>query len=151
MLWWQQLTILITGLLGLISLVLGIYWAVVKDLSFYKPSRIFNPIGVFVYVDGIVIGLFWFLTAILIFYFNDWPVFILTYTAFWFIRSLGEVQYWINQQFAGNGLEKAADYPLNRYIKGKALWVTFQIFWQVIAAFLLVALIYQLKLLIPGL
>ncbi|MDD3999184.1 MAG: hypothetical protein PHR98_03755 [Candidatus Shapirobacteria bacterium] len=96
----------------------------------FGKSLIFFWLGIFVWGDAVVIGLFWFLISLICFLLKDWILFLLIISTFWIVRSLGEIIYWINQQFSPiirNPPETLFGYKL---FKNDSIWFIYQVFWQ---------------------
>ena len=68
-----------------------------KNKQFYSDTFFLWPLGIYVWGDGLVLGLFWMLSAIIFLFIS--PINILRfYLLFLAIRSAYEVIYWLNHQ-----------------------------------------------------
>jgi len=123
------------------AILAGWHFAVRKNLSFY-PSRYFLLLGAFVWIDAVILGIFWLITALIFLIIEDWRLWMITVSSFWLIRSLGEIHYWLLQQFAAKPLDDPHKYWMSQYFRGKAVWIYYQVTWQVMAVTSLVSLIY---------
>lgn len=91
-------------LLSLVVFALGIaIFFVAKRKSqqhqFYSDTSWLIPMGIFVWGDGLVLGVFWSLVGLAI-PFISWITLFRVYVLFYTIRSAYEVVYWINHQVA---------------------------------------------------
>lgn len=91
------------------------------------------PLGIFVWADALVLSLFWLtLFGISFFYGDKW--FLLSgISAFWLVRSLGEVNYWMLQQFIKPTTNEPHKLWGNRLHKGDDIWIGYQVTWQSVA------------------
>lgn len=134
----------ITGtLLSLIILRLSYHQVVIKKNP-YGLTRWLFPLGIFVWADGLVISLFWLVLSLLTFFLRS-PWFLLAaLSLFWLVRSFGEIIYWLLQQF----IQPKANSPHvlwgNRWYKGDALWIGYQVAWQCVAVISGLGLAYSL-------
>jgi hypothetical protein len=129
------------GIAALAAAVLGTYESAVRKNPFHETPYLL-PMGIFVWGDAGVIGLFWFVSSVLSWILTDWWLFLLLASLFWIVRSLGEVIYWLNQQFSTlnrNPPERMRGY---RWIGNDSIWFVYQIAWQCVMVFALAASIY---------
>lgn len=120
-------------------LLLGIYFSS-KQKSF-QETKFLGLMGVFVWGDAPLIALFWFAASLLVFFLRDLYLFFLIVSVFWAVRSLGEVIYWINQQFSAlkrNPPEKLFGYS---FFKNESIWFVYQLYWQIV---LVVSIIFSI-------
>jgi hypothetical protein len=112
-----------------------------KDTIFGLTRSLFF-IGSFVWGDAVVFSLFWLLVSILCFWLNNWYLFLLFHSVFWTVRAAGETLYWLNQQFST--LERNPPHTLIgfRFFRNDSIWFVYQIFWQCITVFGIIASIY---------
>ncbi len=68
------------------------------------------PFGSFVWEDLLVFSLFNLLSIFAILIVRDWRVGLLVFLVFWVVRNIGEVIYWLFQQFC-----QPTVYPHNQY------------------------------------
>ncbi|HSX08747.1 MAG TPA: hypothetical protein VLF93_01180 [Candidatus Saccharimonadales bacterium] len=100
-------------------------------------------IGIFVWADAVVFGLFWFLASLFVlFIFRSWLLFLLIFSVFYLVRSIGETIYWFNQQFSH--LERNPPHTLIGYrlFKDDSLWFVYQMWWQCIIVISVITTIY---------
>lgn len=92
--------------------------------------------------DLLVIGPFWFLVSIISVLMNNWILFLLFISLFWVIRSLGEMVYWLNEQFAYTKRNPPPTLSFHKLVQGDAIWFIYQLFWQAVFVFSAVITIY---------
>jgi hypothetical protein len=136
--------------------MLGVFNLGVFLLSFYQCRVKSNnlgvtffllPLGIFVWADGVVFGLFWAFSSLVALLLKDWLLLLLIFSVFWLVRSLGETIYYFNQQFAsvkrmpGN---KLPGYGLFR--DEYTIWFVYQIVCQVISVVSIITTVYLFNL-----
>ncbi len=142
-----QIIISIFGLISLLVAFKGILELSTKK-NHFKKTRFLFWLGIFVWGDAVILGIFWFLVSLICILLSDWIIFFLVVSIFWVIRSFGEIIYWINQQFS----------PVNRnppknlfgYIlfNNESIWYAYQVFWQCIMVIAIICSIYFTNFLI---
>lgn len=119
------------------------YFACQDESQILKsPWRLCEVFGSFVWADHIILGPFWMLISLACFLLQDVLLFLLIFSAFWLVRSSGEVLYWFLQQFHPRAGNEPEQYWINRHAPGEAVWFLHQIFWQCIAVLALILTIY---------
>lgn len=109
-----------------------------------QPSPFFLPLGAFVWADAVVFGLFWLLVAGWCLLIGDWLLFFLIGAVFWSVRSLGEMIYWLNQQFSNIDRNPPEKFKfLFKFFPNDSVWFVYQIFWQCV---LVISLVVSVKL-----
>src|SRR5215475_6501622 len=103
---WQTIFVALYGFLGLFLSIKGFIESHRREKVHHETILLF-PLGIFVWGDAVVFGMFWFLTAAVSLLLADWTLFLLIISVFWLVRSLGETFYWFHQQFS----------PLDRWPK----------------------------------
>ncbi len=142
---WQKILILTWGILSLLFFIKGFIESKEKKNSFSK-TPLLSVFGIFVWGDAVIFGLFWIFSSITIILLNDWLLFPLILSVFWFVRSLGETIYWLNQQFSPikrNPPENLLGY---RYFKNDSIWFIYQTIWQCITIISIISTIYFVKI-----
>lgn len=129
---------------------------VVFGLSYYQCSRRNNnlgityfllPLGIFVWADGVIFGLFWSFAALVSLLLQDWILFWLIFSVFWLVRSAGETIYYFNQQFSPIKRMKGPEMPGYKIFKDEyTIWFVYQITCQVITVVSIIATVYLFKL-----
>lgn len=134
--------ILVYGLISLSVMVKGFVEVYKKDNAFGGGSVLLFLLGIFVWGDAVILGLFWILTVISCLLLKDWTLFLLVISLFWMVRSFGEIVYWISQQFSPimrNPPENLMGYG---WFKNDSIWFVYQVFWQCLLVVSIVASIY---------
>lgn len=148
---WQQKIIL-----------LFIIWATAGFLTSIKKvsagqnlgySVAYYLLGAFVWADLAVFGPFWILYGLVILALGNWHLFLFGLSAFWFIRSLGETNYWLNQQFSEIKRSSYKDFPFSQRFNNDnyTSWFIMQIIMQCISVVSLILSVYFGKLWIDSL
>lgn len=131
-------------------LVFALFNALSFAQAFYQTKNKKNPFGLtphlnwqgsFVWADAVVFSIFWFLSA-LIGLFHGTTVFLLILSLFWTIRSLGETIYWFNQQFSTIERNPPESLAFHDIFHNDSIWFVYQIFWQCVNVFTILATIY---------
>jgi len=104
------------------------------------------PFGIFVWGDGVVLGIFWILVALAVLWLQDWLLFALIYALFWMIRSLGEVFYWFLQQFSTITRDPPENLWLSKIMPGHSVWYGYQLIWQCVFVISSISFVYLLKI-----
>lgn len=141
----QTYIIWIYAFISLVVFIKGFY-EVAKKHNPFGESFVLFLMGVFVWGDALVLGLFWFLVSLFVLVLKDWILFLLIFSVFWVVRSLGEVIYWFSHQFSTvvrNPPETLLGY---RLFKNDSIWFVYQIIWQCILTISLVATIFLARL-----
>ncbi|NMC36333.1 hypothetical protein GYA49_04785 [Candidatus Beckwithbacteria bacterium] len=141
MIFWQSIFIIAYSLFALSGFCLGLRQSSKKHNAFGNHP-IFNLIGAFVWGDCVVFGLFWFLVGIVVLLLQNWWLFWLAQSAFWFVRSFGETIYWLNQQYSQRMRNPPQKFWLFKIFKNESVWFINQIAWQCLAVVSLILTIY---------
>jgi hypothetical protein len=143
--------ILIYGFFNFLIFIKGLYESKTKKNA-SGLTYFLVPMGIFVWGDAVVFGLFWFLVSGVVSWLNDWLLFWLVFSLFWVVRSLGETIFYFNQQFSKVNRQPSKDLPGYRLFQNDALWqndaiwFVYQTFCQVITVISLVASLCFAKL-----
>jgi len=127
--------------LALLLFVKGVFESIRKKNPYVETPFLFW-MGIFVWGDAVVFGLFWFLTSLFFYLLGDWMLFLLFVSIFWIVRSVGETIYWINQQYSDinrNPPERLRGY---RFFGNDSIWFIYQITWQCIVIISVITTIY---------
>lgn len=141
MLFWQQILIIIFGILTLIFFIKSAREIKNKKNVYGLTPHLFF-LGSFVWGDMIVLGPFWIIVSLISILLNNWYLFWLFVTVFWIIRSLGEVIYWLNEQFSGKNRNPPHTLKLYNMFQGDSIWFIYQLFWQCIFIFSIILSMY---------
>jgi len=144
---WQKIFLLIY--LGFSAFGTSVaYRKVVKEKNNLGLVGPFIILGAFVWADLLVFGIFSFLFSLVCLILNDFILFLLGQSVFWFIRSMGEANYWFNQQFSTINRN-----PKSRFFFSKlfshdeyTIWFVMQIFMQCVSVVTGILSIYFAKI-----
>ncbi len=137
----------IFGLFNLFIFIKGFYQCKIKANTYGITWALF-PIGIFVWGDAVIFGLFWFGVSLASLILADWLLFLLIFSAFWLVRSLGETIYWFNQQFSNINRYPPEQLIGHKIFRGKiieeydAIWFVNQIGMQCITVITIITTIY---------
>jgi len=145
MLFWQQVLIAIFGISSVVFFIQSLI-ETRKKKNVYGVTTYLFFLGAFVWGDMIVLGPFWIIVALISLILNNWYLFLLFLSVFWTIRSLGEMIYWLSEQFAGTKRNPAHIVKLYRFIKSDAIWFMNQLYWQCVFVFSLILSIFFCKM-----
>ncbi len=129
---------------SLISFILGILYTF-RFKNAYGVTYFFFPLGVFVWADSVIIGLFWIVVSTILILTRSYQLFPIFLSLFWLVRSAGETIYWLNQQFSTKTLDPPSTLFLSKYFPGTSVWFIYQIFHQCLAVISALTLIILLK------
>lgn len=141
----ETIYISIYGIVSLLIVIKGIKELSIKN-NHFKETKFLFLLGIFVWGDAVTIGIFWVLVSLICFLLRDWTLFLLVISIFWVIRSLGEIIYWLNQQFSSikrNIPSKLIGYKL---FNNDSIWFAYQVFWQCIMVVSIIISIYFINL-----
>lgn len=142
---WQKLVVLAHLFINLLVFIKG-YHECKNKKNAYGETLLLFPLGVFVWGDAVIFGLFWLGISIFSLILDDWFLFLLFVSVFWVVRSLGETIYWLNQQYSGvirNPHDKLRFYEL---FQNDSIWFIYQICWQCVTVVSIIFSIYLGKL-----
>lgn len=139
---WQYYFLISFLVLNICVFLFGL-WQSAKHKNAYGQTPFLWPLGIFVWGDATIFGLFWALVSLFCIIAKGWLLFGLIYSVFWAVRSFGEMHYWLNQQFSQIKREKLEDHPiLFSVYRNNSIWFIFQIFHQCILVISIVCAIY---------
>jgi hypothetical protein len=104
------------------------------------------PFGIFVWGDGLILGLFWFFVSLFVLWTNNWQLFFLIYLLFWMVRSSGEVLYWFMQQFSAVVKDPPETLWLSKLMPGESVWFGYQLIWQCVFVISSIGFIYLVQI-----
>lgn len=142
---WQRWLVLSFSLYSFLGFLVGLHQCKNKRKA-YKDAHPFKLTGGLVWGDLVIFGPFWFLISLIVFYLNDWLLFLLILSVFWVVRSLGETIYWFNQQFS-----KVIRHPPERdwffrIFHDDSVWFVNQVIWQCATVIAITLFLYFAKL-----
>ncbi len=111
----------------------------------FQETRFLWWAGIFVVADAIVILPFWILVIVISLLMHSWTVFFLAVSLFWVVRSLGEVIYWMNEQFATHHRNDPKNLFGYSLVRCDAIWFLYQLFWQCVMVLALLSSIYFVR------
>ena len=144
---WQQIIILSYGIINFLVFIRGFYESKHKKNAYGLTPYLFF-LGIFVWGDAVIFGLFWAISSIVSIFFQDFVLFLLIISIFWIVRSLGETIYWFNQQFSAKrySLNKPEKLLFHSVFHNDSIWFVYQIMWQCVTVISIVCSIYLIKL-----
>lgn len=141
---WQQLLIILLGIFSFLGILRGFRES--KKGNAYGLTRVFAVIGAFVWGDVVVFGFFWFLVSIIALIVNDWLLFLMTVCIFWFLRGIGEMVYWLNQQFSSDNRNPPERFWLHKIFRNDSVWFVMQIISMCVAVMAAVVFLLLFKM-----
>ena len=142
---WQTTILVLFLFYSILGFVKGLHES--KDRkNAYGSSTVFNLLGAFVWADAVVFGIFWVVVVSFCLYLNDWLLFLLVYSVFWMVRSVGEVIYWFNQQHSTVIRKKPEDLWFFKYFHNDSVWFVYQIYWQCFLVITIILSVYLFNL-----
>lgn len=138
---WQNIIVILFAVYSLGGFFLGFRKTYYKKNPF-GLTPFLNFLGAFVWADGVVFGLFFFLTSLFAIVVQNFLLFCLVYSVFWVIRSLGEQSYWFHEQFTLHHKNPPHTLKMSKFYPGESIWVHYQIFWQCISVISIISSVY---------
>ena len=133
------------GIFSLMVFVKGVFESIKKKNPYGQTTLLFW-MGIFVWGDAVILGLFWTLSALITYLLKDWYLFLLIISVYWTVRSLGERIYWLNHQFTlkdnSNFYKGLIGYG---FFKNNAILFVYQVFLQCITVISIITTIYFAK------
>ncbi len=123
----------------------GLY-EITKKRNPFGLTKYLVFVGSFVWGDVFVVAPFWVIVSIVSLLLNSWYLFLLFVSLFWVIRSLGEMIYWLNEQFAGKFRNPPHTLNFYRIFKNDSIWFIYQVIWECVFVFSLVLSLYFSKM-----
>ncbi len=152
---WQTTLIITFGILNFLIFLWSLYQCKNKGNSYGITWGLF-PIGIFVWGDGVIFGLFWAGVSVVNLILSDWILFLLLFSVFWLVRSIGETIFWFNQQFSATHRYPPKQLVGHKIFEGKlieeydAIWFVNQISMQCITVVTIITTIYLTHLWLSG-
>lgn len=145
---WQQTIILTYTFLGLMVFIKGFYETKYKKNA-YGLTRPLLILGIFVWGDAVIFGPFWIITSVFSLLVKNWYLFLFIVSVFWAIRGLGEMVYWLNQQFSSKTEvnNKPEDLIWHSVFHNDSIWYVHQIIWQCVTVISIVCAVIISKML----
>lgn len=122
---------------------LALFLLSIKNLSVKKYYRktinwIF-PIGAYVWDDALPISVFWTISSILLFFLNDLKSTLILVLIFFLFRFLGEMFYWLLQQFHSDNF-RPNDFGLKN-LPNQNIYIIYQV-WNMCQTVLVAFFLY---------
>lgn len=152
---YSQSFLITYGVFNFLIFLWGLYQCRIKANSYGVTWPLF-PIGIFVWGDAVIFGLFWTGASLISLILNDWILFLLIVSVFWLVRSVGETIYWFNQQFTTVNRYPPEQLMGHQIFRGKlleehdAIWFVNQIGMQCITVITIITTIYLTHLWLWG-
>lgn len=137
---WQ--TLILAGVTGVGGGITVRAIEMVRAGKAFAETGYLLPLGIFVWGDAIVLGPFWMSVSLLSLLVGSWWMFLFIVGVYWIIRGLGEVVYWLNEQFASQHRNKPEHMKLFSFFKSDAVWFVYQLVWQCVTVMAIVFSIY---------
>jgi len=151
---WQILLISFLGIFSFSAFLMGLKHC--RKNNPWGLTPLYNVIGAFVWTDASIFGLFWTIVCLCLLIISwfysppvdggNWLLSLTIYSIFWLVRSIGEVIYWINEQFAVNKRNKPETLWHSKIFPGTSAYVASQVFWQCVIVVTLITTLYLIKL-----
>lgn len=142
--WWQTVLVTLYALYSLLATRHGIQNGINRANVFGLTPWLY-PLGIFVCGDAVIIGIFGLALSLFILAINNWWIGVTLWSFYWIVRSLGEMIYWLNQQFSP--IERNAPPSLRGYhwFPNDSIWFIYQVSWQCLAVLFLGLAAWSLK------
>jgi hypothetical protein len=111
----------------------------------FKSTPWLFPLGIFVWGDVPIIIGFWMLAMGMMWMGGKSNLFPLVVLVFWWVRALGEIIYWIHEQFAVKHRNDPDKLWGHQWMPGEAIYFGYQLFWQMVMVACMVGIILILK------
>lgn len=145
MILWQYIFVVCFGLLNVLAFFRAWHELRNKDNVFGLTRYLFF-LGEFVWGDVILISFWWAAVSVLILVVGDWNLFLLIQSVFWIIRSVGEMIYWLNQQFSPINRNPVHSLLGNSIFKKDSIWFAYQVAWQCVFVVAVILSLYFSKI-----
>lgn len=144
MLFWQQIFLVIFAVFNVLIYIKGLY-EIVRKRNPFGLTKYLVFVGAFVWGDVFVVAPFWIIVSSVSLLLNNWNLFLLFVSLFWVIRSLGEMVYWLNEQFAGKTRNPPHTLNFYKIFQNDSIWFIYQVIWQCVFVFSIVLSLYFSK------
>lgn len=113
-----------------------------KKKNAYGYTPFLYPLGMYVWGDAAIFGIFWAGAALISLLLSDWILFLLIVSLFWLVRSVGETIYWFNQQFSTITRMKPERHLTHKIFHNDSVWFIFQIMNQCLTVITIITSVY---------
>lgn len=138
---WQSILLAFVGMYSLAAFIKGYRQTKVKNNP-YGLSKWFFPISAYVWADAVIFGAFFFCVALLCFILNDFILFLLVFSVFWSVRSMGESVYWFLEQFASSHRNPEHTLMISKWFPRNSSWIAHQTINQCIMVVGIIASVF---------
>lgn len=138
---WQLIIVVLFAVYSVVGFTVGFRKTYYKKNPF-GLSPYLNPIGAFVWADAVVFSVFFFAASVIALLARNFTLFLLIYSVFWMVRSIGEQAYWFLEQFAVNHRNPPHTLKGSKIFHGGSIWVYYQIFWQCVSVVAIISTVY---------
>jgi hypothetical protein len=121
------------------------FYECAKKKNAFGETPLLYLLGMYVWGDATVFGIFWGFAAIVTLFFQDFVLFLLIVSLFWLVRSVGETIYWFNQQFSTIVRYDVQRLPAKRIFHNDSVWFVFQIMNQCLTVITIITSLYLAK------
>lgn len=142
---WQFSIVFFVAVYSLVGFVLGYRQTKIKRNP-YGLSMWFNPISSFVWADALIFGAFFFLVSLFCLILQDFILFLLIFSVFWTVRSIGESFYWFHEQFATTHKNPEHTLWMYKWFPRNSVWIANQIFNQCISVIGVISSVFLFRL-----
>lgn len=142
---WQSSIVIFVAVYSFVGFVLG-YNQTKINRNPYGLCKLFNPLGAFVWADAVIFGIFFFFVSVLSLILQDFVFFLLIFSVFWTVRSIGESIYWFLEQFVDNHRNPEHTLWMSRWFPRNSVWIANQIVNQCITVIGIIASVYLFKI-----
>jgi hypothetical protein len=133
------------GLVAFFSFLFGVRQTYFRKNP-YGLTPLLLPLGIFVWGDAVIIGLFWTIASVASVLLENAHLFWVIQALFWIVRSGGEILYWFLQQFASTKRDLPKTLWGSRFFPGESIWFAYQLVWQIILVLSSISLLVLLDL-----
>jgi len=139
---WQNYFLIFLLFYSLIAVFNG-YNKCKEKKEAFEVTNLFIPLGAWVWGDVLVFGIFWFIvSATFLFILKNWYLFLLVTSIYWTVRSFGEINYWLNQQFSVIKKNPPKNLLFHNIFYNDSIWFIYQTVWQCVAVLFIISSIY---------
>jgi hypothetical protein len=142
---WQNIFLIFLEIFSFFVFLKSFYESKYRK-NVFGLTRPLLPLGIFVWADGVVLGIFWQLVSVLSLIAKSWLLFLLLVSIYWTVRGVGETIYWLNQQFSILNRNPPCTLPWQNIFHNDSIWFIHQLIWQCITVFGLLGTIHLLHL-----
>jgi len=125
---------------SLVAFIIGFIGIRKSRYNAFGGNFFLNIVGAFVWADAAIFGIFWGVLSLILALLDQTTLFLLFLSIFWIVRSLGEILYWMHEQFTVN--KRNHTLPWSQFFQDDSILFVYQIFWQCIMVISILLTIY---------